>query len=62
MVTAMVTVGRQSRTSCTGMHPFAPLDQAKGYAELITSLEDILCELTGFPGGFHAPPLVLVPP
>jgi len=32
------------------MHPFAPLDQAKGYAELITSLEDILCELTGFPG------------
>ena len=32
------------------MHPFAPLDQAKGYAELITSLEDILCEITGFPG------------
>ena len=24
--------------------------QARGYTELITSLEDILCELTGFPG------------
>jgi len=32
------------------IHPFVPLDQATGYAELITSLEDILCELTGFPG------------
>ena len=32
------------------IHPFAPLSQAKGYTELITSLEDILCELTGFPG------------
>jgi ABC-type Zn uptake system ZnuABC Zn-binding protein ZnuA len=32
------------------IHPFAPLDQAKGYAELISSLENILCEVTGFPG------------
>merc|ERR1719478_1762944 len=32
------------------IHPFAPPEQAKGYAELIRSLEDILCELTGFPG------------
>merc|ERR1719326_372322 len=32
------------------IHPFAPLDQATGYKELITSLEDILCELTGFQG------------
>jgi len=32
------------------LHPFAPLDQASGYHELITSLEDILCEITGFPG------------
>merc|ERR1719407_375997 len=32
------------------VHPFAPLEQAAGYMELITSLEDILCEITGFPG------------
>ena len=32
------------------IHPFAPLDQARGYAELIGSLEDMLCEVTGFPG------------
>jgi glycine dehydrogenase len=30
------------------MHPFAPLDQAKGYAELFQSLESMLCEITGF--------------
>jgi glycine dehydrogenase len=30
------------------MHPFAPLDQAKGYAELFKSLEAMLCEITGF--------------
>jgi len=32
------------------IHPFAPLDQCKGYSELISSFEDILCEITGFPG------------
>ena len=32
------------------VHPFAPLDQAAGYQEMITSLEDILCEVTGFAG------------
>ena len=32
------------------IHPFAPAHQTKGYAELITSMEDILCEITGFPG------------
>jgi glycine dehydrogenase len=30
------------------MHPFAPLDQAKGYQELITGLEDQLKAITGF--------------
>jgi glycine dehydrogenase len=30
------------------MHPFAPLDQAKGYAELFADLEAMLCEITGF--------------
>jgi len=32
------------------IHPFAPAAQTQGYAELIRSLEDILCEITGFPG------------
>lgn len=30
------------------MHPFAPLDQAQGYQQLIDELEGFLCELTGF--------------
>jgi glycine dehydrogenase len=30
------------------MHPFAPLDQSAGYAELFASLEAMLCEITGF--------------
>ena len=30
------------------MHPFAPLDQAAGYAELFTDLEAALCEITGY--------------
>jgi glycine dehydrogenase len=30
------------------MHPFAPLDQAAGYAELFTELEAALCEITGY--------------
>ena len=29
-----------------GLHPFAPEHQTVGYKELITSLEDILCELS----------------
>lgn len=32
------------------IHPFAPLPQTKGYAEMIDSLEQMLCEITGFPG------------
>jgi glycine dehydrogenase len=32
------------------MHPFAPLEQAKGYTELIKDLEKDLCEVTGFAG------------
>jgi len=32
------------------IHPFAPSDQTEGYAEMIKSLEDMLCEITGFPG------------
>ncbi|MCP3918384.1 MAG: aminomethyl-transferring glycine dehydrogenase [bacterium] len=30
------------------MHPFAPADQARGYAEMIESLERALMEITGF--------------
>lgn len=32
------------------IHPFAPLSQAQGYMQLITELEDALCEITGFKG------------
>jgi glycine dehydrogenase len=31
-----------------GIHPFAPLDQAAGYLELIHDLERWLCEITGY--------------
>ena len=30
------------------MHPFAPEEQAKGYAELVSNLENMLCKVTGF--------------
>ena len=30
------------------LHPFAPAEQAKGYAELTKNLEDMLCRITGF--------------
>jgi glycine dehydrogenase len=33
-----------------GIHPFAPADQTKGYAELTTNLENWLKEITGFTG------------
>lgn len=32
----------------SNMHPFVPLDQAKGYATLISELETNLAEITGF--------------
>jgi glycine dehydrogenase len=32
------------------MHPFAPFDQAKGYAKMHENLEKYLCEITGFKG------------
>ncbi|MCS6771642.1 MAG: aminomethyl-transferring glycine dehydrogenase [Kiritimatiellae bacterium] len=31
------------------LHPFAPADQAKGYAQIFRELEAALCEITGFP-------------
>jgi glycine dehydrogenase len=30
------------------VHPFAPVDQAKGYAEVVRDLQIALCEVTGF--------------
>jgi glycine dehydrogenase len=30
------------------LHPFAPVDQAQGYAEIFRGLEAALCEITGF--------------
>lgn len=33
-----------------GIHPFAPLDQVKGYQQLITELEQWLCACTGYDG------------
>ena len=32
------------------LHPFAPLDQCAGYAELFRTLENWLCDITGFVG------------
>ncbi len=32
------------------IHPFAPLDQAKGYAKMLENLSKYLCTITGFAG------------
>ncbi len=34
----------------SGMHPFAPADQAQGYKAMCDRLSDWLCEITGFAG------------
>lgn len=34
----------------TDIHPFVPHDQSTGYREMITQLEDMLCECTGYDG------------
>ncbi len=33
-----------------GIHPYVPLHQAQGYQQLITELEQLLCEATGYAG------------
>jgi len=33
-----------------GMHPFAPVDQAKGYQKIFDTLSGWLCQITGFQG------------
>jgi glycine dehydrogenase len=30
------------------IHPFAPAEQSRGYTEMVTNLEDMLCKVTGF--------------
>jgi len=35
--------------SWNAIHPFAPLDQAEGYADVFRELESMLSEITGFP-------------
>ena len=30
------------------IHPFAPAEQTRGYAEMVSNLEDMLCKVTGF--------------
>jgi glycine cleavage system protein P-like pyridoxal-binding family len=32
----------------TEIHPFAPADQALGYAEIIEDLSNKLCQITGY--------------
>ena len=32
----------------SAMHPFVPVEQTKGYQEIISELEDYLCRITGF--------------
>jgi len=39
-----------SWTQFTGLHPFAPLKQTRGYQQLFTDLEKWLGEITGFAG------------
>ncbi len=34
----------------SNLHPFAPADQAEGYAELARDLSDKLCQITGYDG------------
>lgn len=39
-----------SNPAFANLHPFIPGDQAAGYLEMIQSLQDMLCEITGFAG------------
>lgn len=37
-----------SKAEFAELHPFVPLEQAKGYLKIIEELEKSLCELTGY--------------
>jgi len=37
-----------SWSSLTNIHPYVPVDQAKGYLQLFEELEKDLCEVTGY--------------
>ncbi len=45
---ASVELQALSYREFSAMHPFVPLQQAQGYLQMITELEEMLCELTGF--------------
>lgn len=45
---AAVEMQALSYREFSAMHPFVPLNQAQGYLQLITELEEMLCGLTGF--------------
>ena len=47
---AAATMQPLSLAGFQNMHPFAPADQAEGYAELISELESDLAKITGFAG------------
>ena len=45
---ASVELQALSYREFSAMHPFVPLEQAQGYLQMITELEEMLCDLTGF--------------
>ncbi len=45
---ASVEMQALSYREFSAMHPFVPLQQAQGYLQMITELEEMLCGLTGF--------------
>ena len=42
------TLAPISRPEFAELHPFIPLNQAKGYLTMIEELEKSLCEVTGY--------------
>lgn len=45
---ASVELQALSYREFSAMHPFVPLEQAQGYMQMLTELEQMLCDLTGF--------------
>ena len=48
MITVSLSLQPVSMPEFANMHPFAPVEQAKGYKELLAELEHDLCEITGY--------------
>ncbi len=45
---ATVELQALSYREFSAMHPFVPLEQAQGYMQMLTELQEMLCDLTGF--------------